>query len=226
MGRARHDLPGGGHGCRRGRRRRAGAARRLRGRRLGGTRGTGRRTLASGIPRRAGCASPLDRRWWRARQDDHGGHDRVRPSRARSRPRVDHRRSRATARRKRRHGRGLARGRGRRVRPLDRPSRGRDRRRDEHRARPSCDIRLGGRAVGVLRALARAGALGRARLGARARRPAALGAGRPQPHECRRRARRARARGCRARGGRIASSSGSRESAGGSSSSANEAACA
>ena len=120
LGRARHDLPRGGHGCRRGHRRRARAARRLRGRRLGGTRWTDRRTLASRVPRRAGRASPLDRRRRRARQDDHGGDGRVRPSRARSRPRVDHRRRRAAARRKRRHGRGLARRRGRRVRPLDR----------------------------------------------------------------------------------------------------------
>ena len=60
-----------------------------------------RGSTAGGVPRRARGAQPLDCRRRRARQDDDCGDDRVRPSRARRRPVLDHRRRRATARRER-----------------------------------------------------------------------------------------------------------------------------
>ena len=74
----------------------------------------------------------------------------------------------AAARRQRRRGGGLARRRGRRVRPHGRAAPARDRGRDERRARPPLDLRLGGRGRGAVRPLARRGAARRARLGARA----------------------------------------------------------
>ena len=108
-------------------------------------------------------------------------------------PGLDHRRRRASARRQRRRWGGLARRRGRRVRPLDRAPASRDRRGDEHRARPPRRVRLGDGARVVLRGVARRSAERRARLGAGARGVRARGAGRAQSDERRRRARRARA---------------------------------
>ena len=64
-------------------------------------------------------------------------------------PVVDRRRGRAAARRERGCGGGLARRRRRRVRSVRvRPS-SRDRRRDEHRARSPCGVRVGSRARGA-----------------------------------------------------------------------------
>ena len=60
-----------------------------------------RRSAARRAPRRARGASPVDRRRRRAREDDDRRDDRVRPARARTGPRVDHRRRRPAARRQR-----------------------------------------------------------------------------------------------------------------------------
>ena len=197
---ARDDLPRGARGDRSRPRRRAVAARRVRGRRLGGARGPHRRPLSRGVPRRARRAAPLDRRRRRPRQDDDGGDGRVRPARARPRPGVDRRRRRAAARRQR----------GRRARAGS-SSRATSRtarsallepeiaRGDERRARSPRDVRVRGGARRLLRGVARAGAAGRARLGARARPMSRSRSRASTTGERRRCARGARARRCRPR---------------------------
>ena len=174
----------------------------LRGDRLDRPCGSRGGTASRGVPRGAGCATPLDRRRRRARQVHDGRDDRVRSARARSGSGVDRRRRRPATRWQRGRRGGLARRRGRRVGPLDRPPRAGDRRRDERRARSSRLVRVRSGARRVLRRVAGASAVDGTRLGARARRPRACDPGRAQPAQCRNGSRSARARGRRARRGR------------------------
>ncbi len=136
------------------------------------------------------------------RQGHDGGDDRIRAARDRPRPGVADRRARAAAREQRRSGRGLARGRGRRVRPLGLRAAGRDRRRDERRARPSQRVRVARRARGGVRALDGVGRRRRAGCAAFRRRPGRRR--RTQPAE----------RGCSARGTRAGGSAARRGGAG------------
>ena len=125
---------------------RAGRARRLGGGRLGrvpGRRRAGRAPSSS--PSSSGCAASIVV-GGHARQGHDGGDDRVRPARDRPRPGLADRRAGAAARRERRRGGGLARRRGRRVRPLGVRPAGRDRGRDERRARPPHRVRVARRA--------------------------------------------------------------------------------
>ena len=125
------------------------------------------------LPRGARRAAALDRRRRRARQGHDRGDDRVRPARDRPRPGVADRRAGAAARAQRRRGGGVARRGGRRVRPLGLRPAGRDRGRDERRARPPHRVRVAARARGRVRRLDGAGARGRPRRAAVRRRAGA-----------------------------------------------------
>ena len=140
-----------------------------------------------------------------ARKGNDGGDDRVRPPRDRARPRLADRRADPPARQQRRRGGGMARRRGRRVRPLGLRPAGRDRRRDERRARPPQRVRLARRAGGRVRRAGparrrarrsrRAAVRGRARAARRAQpRERGRGAGRARARRRRRGTRRRRAR--------------------------------
>ena len=204
-------------------RRRAVTARGLGGDRLHRARTPDPGCSAGGVSRRARLRAAGHRRGWRAREDDDGRDDRVRAAQGRARSLMDHRRRRSSARRQRRRGRRVARRGRRRVGSLDRCAATGDRGHHQRRARPSRDVRVGGRVAFVLRQLARRRAPCRPQLGTRSGRARARGARGAQPAERSSGSRRARARGRAPSPRRSRHCSSSGVWGAGSSSSANEA---